>query len=174
MSSACGSGRSPRGRRGIGITGSRGSGSNEPSGPTRAGCCGAIGGRASDVSAVDLTRTAMLMQLASTLEADHEVLLTTRRTFIKLTGLAGSELAIGFGAARGLWAQIPGSPPVSTIQTAALTIGYEDSGNPAGFPILLLHGFPDDVRAFDGVVPPLAKGGYRVLVPYLRGYGPTR
>jgi pimeloyl-ACP methyl ester carboxylesterase len=61
-----------------------------------------------------------------------------------------------------------------SIQTPALNIGYEESGDPRGFPIVLLHGFPDDVRAFDGVAPPLAKAGYRVLVPYLRGYGPTR
>src|SRR5262249_58904486 len=38
----------------------------------------------------------------------------------------------------------------------------------------LLHGFPDDVRAWDEVAPPLAAAGYRVLVPYLRGHGPTR
>ena len=59
-----------------------------------------------------------------------------------------------------------------TIQTAVLEIAYEESG--AGFPVILLHGFPDDVRAWDDVAPPLAKAGYRVLVPYLRGYGPTR
>src|SRR5439155_743042 len=41
-------------------------------------------------------------------------------------------------------------------------------------PIILLHGFPDDVHAWDAVAPPLAKAGYRVLVPYLRGYGATR
>ena len=102
------------------------------------------------------------------------MLLKTRRTFLELTGLAASELAIGLAGVREAWAQIPAAPAAFTIQTAALTIGYEDSGNPAGFPIVLLHGFPDDVRAFDGVVPPLTKGGYRVLVPYLRGYGPTR
>jgi len=59
-----------------------------------------------------------------------------------------------------------------TVQTPVLDIAYEDSG--AGFPIILLHGFPDDVRAWDDVAPPLVKAGYRVLVPYLRGYGPTR
>jgi pimeloyl-ACP methyl ester carboxylesterase len=41
-------------------------------------------------------------------------------------------------------------------------------------PNVLLHGFPDDARAWDAVAPPLAAAGYRVLVPYLRGYGPTR
>lgn len=61
-----------------------------------------------------------------------------------------------------------------TVQTPILNISYEESGNAQGFPVVLLHGFPDDVHAFDGVAPPLAKAGYRVLVPYLRGYGPTR
>jgi pimeloyl-ACP methyl ester carboxylesterase len=65
-------------------------------------------------------------------------------------------------------------PSTRTIQTPALEIGYEESGSAQGFPIILLHGFPDDVRAYDQVAPPLVKAGYRVLVPYLRGYGPTR
>ncbi len=61
-----------------------------------------------------------------------------------------------------------------SIDTPVLNIAYEESGNPAGFPIILLHGFPDDIHAWDDVAPPLAKAGHRVLVPYLRGYGPTR
>lgn len=61
-----------------------------------------------------------------------------------------------------------------TVDTGTLSIAYEDQGDPAGFPVLLLHGFPDDVRAYDGVVPPLVRAGYRTLVPYLRGHGPTR
>ena len=60
------------------------------------------------------------------------------------------------------------------VRTPLLEIGYEASGPPAGLPVILLHGFPDDVRAYDAVTPPLAAAGYRVLVPYLRGYGPTR
>ena len=65
-------------------------------------------------------------------------------------------------------------PPTRTIQTPVLELAYEENGSPQGFPIILLHGFPDDVRAYDQVVPPLVKAGYRVLIPYLRGYGPTR
>jgi pimeloyl-ACP methyl ester carboxylesterase len=61
-----------------------------------------------------------------------------------------------------------------TVQTPVLDIGYVESGNPRGFPIILLHGFPDDVHAYDEVAPPLAQAGHRVLVPYLRGYGTTR
>jgi len=63
---------------------------------------------------------------------------------------------------------------VLTVRTRSLEIGYEAHGDPGGTPIVLLHGFPDDARAFDGVAPPLAAAGCRVLVPYLRGYGPTR
>ena len=64
-------------------------------------------------------------------------------------------------------------PSPKTIATPVLNIAYEESGDPQGFPIILLHGFPDDAHAFDDVAPPLAKAGYRVLVPYLRGYGAT-
>jgi pimeloyl-ACP methyl ester carboxylesterase len=59
-------------------------------------------------------------------------------------------------------------------QTATLDIAYEDSGPPAGFPVLLMHGWPYDPRCYDEVVPPLVAAGYRTIVPYLRGCGPTR
>src|SRR6476661_4391548 len=65
-------------------------------------------------------------------------------------------------------------PEILTVRTRALEIAYEAHGSASGAPIVLLHGFPDDARAWDGVVPPLTAAGYRVLVPYLRGYGPTR
>jgi pimeloyl-ACP methyl ester carboxylesterase len=55
-----------------------------------------------------------------------------------------------------------------------LEIAYEESGPAGGIPVVLLHGFPDDVHAYDGVAPSLTAAGRRVLVPYLRGYGPTR
>jgi pimeloyl-ACP methyl ester carboxylesterase len=61
-----------------------------------------------------------------------------------------------------------------TARTPVLDIAYEESGPAAGRPVVLLHGFPDDVHAYDQVAPPLAAAGYRVIVPYLRGYGPTR
>jgi pimeloyl-ACP methyl ester carboxylesterase len=63
---------------------------------------------------------------------------------------------------------------VPTVRTPTLEIGYEEWGEAAGAPVVLLHGFPDDAHAWDGVAPPLAARGYRVLAPYLRGYGPTR
>lgn len=60
------------------------------------------------------------------------------------------------------------------LRTDVLEIAYEEHGPANGAPIILLHGFPYDPRAFDEVAPPLAADGHRVLVPYLRGYGPTR
>jgi pimeloyl-ACP methyl ester carboxylesterase len=66
------------------------------------------------------------------------------------------------------------TPAVKTVRTNILEIGYHESGDGAGFPVILLHGFPDDAHAYDGVAPVLAKAGYRALAVYLRGYGPTR
>lgn len=60
------------------------------------------------------------------------------------------------------------------IDAGVLRVAYEEHGHPAGWPVVLLHGFPYDVRAYDGVVPHLTEAGARVFVPYLRGYGPTR
>jgi pimeloyl-ACP methyl ester carboxylesterase len=60
------------------------------------------------------------------------------------------------------------------IRTEILEIAYEESGPADGTPVLLMHGFPYDVRAYDAVVSPLVAAGCRVIVPYLRGYGPTR
>jgi pimeloyl-ACP methyl ester carboxylesterase len=60
------------------------------------------------------------------------------------------------------------------VRTTVLDIAFEERGPSGGAPVILLHGFPDDVRTWDGVATPLAAAGCRVLVPYLRGYGPTR
>lgn len=60
------------------------------------------------------------------------------------------------------------------VHTPLLDIAYEHCGPADGTPVLLLHGFPYDIHAYDGVVPHLADRGYRVIVPFLRGYGGTR
>lgn len=65
-------------------------------------------------------------------------------------------------------------PPMLQLKTDVLDIGYEDAGPPDGHPVLLLHGWPDDVRTYDGVAPALQAAGFRTLVPWLRGFGPTR
>jgi pimeloyl-ACP methyl ester carboxylesterase len=71
-------------------------------------------------------------------------------------------------------AQTRAPAAVKTVRTSVLEVGYHESGDAAGFPVILLHGFPDDAHAYDGVSPLLAKAGYRALAVYLRGFGPTR
>ncbi|HEX2941595.1 MAG TPA: alpha/beta fold hydrolase, partial [Rhodopila sp.] len=61
-----------------------------------------------------------------------------------------------------------------TVRTPVLDIAYLESGRPDGFPVILLHGWPSDVDDYADVAPALAQAGYRVLVPWLRGFGPTR
>jgi pimeloyl-ACP methyl ester carboxylesterase len=61
-----------------------------------------------------------------------------------------------------------------TVHTPTLEIAYLEVGPPDGPPVILLHGWPSDPHDWDGVVPPLADAGCRVLTPWLRGYGPTR
>jgi pimeloyl-ACP methyl ester carboxylesterase len=57
--------------------------------------------------------------------------------------------------------------------TPTLKIAYEAGGPSNGFPVVLLHGWPDDVRTYDRVVPVLNAAGFRTVVPYLRGFGDT-
>lgn len=61
-----------------------------------------------------------------------------------------------------------------SVVTDLLEIGAEIEGPEGGWPILLLHGWPDDVRTWRGVAPRLHAAGWRTITPYLRGFGPTR
>jgi len=61
-----------------------------------------------------------------------------------------------------------------SVRTKFLEIGYLEVGPADGPAAILLHGWPSDVHDWDGVAPPLAAAGFRVLVPWLRGFGPTR
>ncbi|MBR0717475.1 alpha/beta fold hydrolase [Bradyrhizobium liaoningense] len=61
-----------------------------------------------------------------------------------------------------------------SVTTAVLDIGYLEYGPPDGWPCILGHGFPYDVHAYTETAPVIAEAGARVLVPWLRGYGPTR
>jgi pimeloyl-ACP methyl ester carboxylesterase len=60
------------------------------------------------------------------------------------------------------------------IDAGLLNVGYAEAGPPDGPAVLLLHGWPYDIDSFAEVAPLLASDGYRVIVPYLRGYGTTR
>lgn len=63
---------------------------------------------------------------------------------------------------------------LARIQTPLLDIAYEHSGPDGGLPVLLMHGFPYDIRGYDDAVDIINAAGFRTIVPYLRGYGPTR
>jgi pimeloyl-ACP methyl ester carboxylesterase len=65
-------------------------------------------------------------------------------------------------------------PPIKQIDAGVLNVGYAESGPATGPAVILLHGWPYDIHAYDEVVPLLTAKGYRVIVPYLRGYGSTR
>jgi pimeloyl-ACP methyl ester carboxylesterase len=67
-----------------------------------------------------------------------------------------------------------GAQPVKRISAGVLDVAYAEAGPVDGPPVILLHGWPYEVHSFDDVVPILTQRGHRVIVPYLRGYGPTR
>jgi pimeloyl-ACP methyl ester carboxylesterase len=63
---------------------------------------------------------------------------------------------------------------IHQIDAGDLNVGYVEAGDSHGQPVLLLHGWPYDIYSFGDVVPRLSSAGYRVIVPYLRGYGTTK
>ena len=64
--------------------------------------------------------------------------------------------------------------PLKQINVGILNIGYAEAGPADGPPVILLHGWPYDIYSFVDVAPLLASAGYRVIVPFVRGYGTTR
>lgn len=64
--------------------------------------------------------------------------------------------------------------PTKQIEAGELSVGYTDAGPPDGTPVILLHGWPYDIHSYADVSAILATQGYRVIVPYLRGFGSTR
>jgi pimeloyl-ACP methyl ester carboxylesterase len=115
-------------------------------------------------------------------EADQQ-----RRHFL---GIAAGTLAAGLGVTASASAQSgkanparlaatkPGTNtsfgPLKQIDAGLLNVGYAEDGPVNGPVVILLHGWPYDIYSFVDVAPLLAQAGYRVIVPYLRGYGTTR
>lgn len=64
-------------------------------------------------------------------------------------------------------------PPLKRVAAGALEVSYVDAGSESGTPVILLHGWPYDIHAFEAVAPILVHCGHRVIIPYLRGYGAT-
>src|SRR6267154_2629350 len=63
--------------------------------------------------------------------------------------------------------------PLKQIDAGVLDVGYAEAGPSSGPTVILLHGWPYDIHSFVEVTPRLASVGYRVIIPYLRGYGTT-
>jgi pimeloyl-ACP methyl ester carboxylesterase len=100
----------------------------------------------------------------------------TAATALAATQFAGAALAQTAGKA--LPAIRPGKNtsfgPLKQIAAGVLDVGYAEAGLANGPVVLLLHGWPYDIYSYADVTPLLASAGYRVLIPYLRGYGSTR
>ena len=107
-----------------------------------------------------------------------------RRDFVGLTAatLAAAQFG-GIEPSRGEPKSDKAAPPVRAsdaafaplkqIEAGLLNAGYAEAGPPDGPAVILLHGWPYDIHSFVEVTPLLAQAGYRVIVPYLRGYGTT-
>ena len=99
-----------------------------------------------------------------------------RRWFLSTAAMTitGTQLGV-IGTTRAQASQTNTSfEALKQVDAGVLSVGYAEAGPTNGLPVLLLHGWPYDIHAFVDVVPLLAVKGYRVLVPYLRGYGTTR
>jgi pimeloyl-ACP methyl ester carboxylesterase len=103
----------------------------------------------------------------------------TRREFSLATGVAG----VAATSAAACSSTPPAAPPTSAGRTSfpalkqvdagLLNVGYAEDGPAEGPPVILLHGWPYDIYSYVDVAPVLAATGYRVIVPYQRGFGTT-
>jgi pimeloyl-ACP methyl ester carboxylesterase len=107
----------------------------------------------------------------------------SRRTFVgsAVLAIAAAELGIAGHASAQVARAAPIKPgthksfaPLKQIDAGVLSVAYAEAGPATGPVAILLHGWPYDIHTYVDVAPLLASAGYRVLVPYLRGYGPTR
>ena len=89
-------------------------------------------------------------------------------------GAAMAAAAIQLGMPRSARGASTSFGPIKQVDAGLLNIGYAEAGPVSGPAVVLLHGWPYDIHSFVDVAPALAKAGYRVIVPYLRGYGTTR
>jgi pimeloyl-ACP methyl ester carboxylesterase len=102
----------------------------------------------------------------------------SRRRFLRQAALSLGVIGpAGAQSARRLPSVAPGThtsfAAIKQIDAGLLNVGYVDVGPADGSPVVLLHGWPYDIHSYVDVAPLLASAGYRVIVPYLRGYGST-
>jgi pimeloyl-ACP methyl ester carboxylesterase len=108
-----------------------------------------------------------------------------RRRFFATAAMTVAAAQLGMSSlaqAQASKAKLPSVKPgantsfalLKQIDAGSLNVGYAEAGRADGPPVVLLHGWPYDIYAFVDVAPLLAAAGYRVIIPYLRGYGSTR
>lgn len=111
-----------------------------------------------------------------------------RRRFLGTVAMTVAAAELGMMASaeaqssRGGSLEPPGIKPgthttfgaLKQIDAGVLNVGYAEAGPANGPVVILLHGWPYDIHSYVDVAPLLASAGYRVIIPYLRGYGPTR
>ena len=102
--------------------------------------------------------------------------MTLAASQLDVTGLAKAQSPGAGGAKSGATTAGSGRsfPPLKQVNAGLLNVSYVEEGPANGAPVILLHGWPYDIYSFIDVAPVLAAAGYRVIVPYLRGYGSTR
>jgi alpha-beta hydrolase superfamily lysophospholipase len=116
----------------------------------------------------------------------HEPINRDRRRFFGAAAMAIAAAQLGTTALAEVGARKATNLPVvkpgthvsfaslKQIDAGVLNVGYAEAGPIDGPLVLLLHGWPYDIHTYVDVTPLLASAGYRVIVPYLRGYGTTR
>lgn len=125
----------------------------------------------------DNDRTLSTTALAATTRSDRRRFLGDIALLMAATGLG----SVGKASARAATAVPSVKPDIHTafgalkqVDAGVLSVGYAEAGPVNGPAVLLLHGWPYDIHAFVDVAPMLGAKGYRVIVPFLRGYGTTR
>jgi len=112
----------------------------------------------------------------------------SRRGFLGTAAMSVAAAKLGVISSVGTPSGTPKPPPSTSagsgkvpplvaakqIDAGSLSVGYAEGGPANGTPVILLHGWPYDIQSFAEVAPSLASAGYRVIVPFLRGYGSTR
>src|SRR5690242_8514237 len=97
---------------------------------------------------------------------------------VQLGGIGSVTAQAGKAKASSIPAITPGAHtsfgPLKQVDAGLLNVAYAEAGPADGRPVILLHGWPYDIHSYVDVAPRLASAGYRVIVPYLRGYGATR
>jgi pimeloyl-ACP methyl ester carboxylesterase len=99
-----------------------------------------------------------------------ETINRSRRRLLGATAMAIAAAQVGRARA----AEASSFGPLKLINAGPLSVGYAEAGPAGGTPVILIHGWPYDIHTYVDVAPLLAASGYRVIVPYLRGYGTTR